>query len=277
MNQPPTLPANGFLYVAFGRKHTLEALASSRSLRRFNSDACIAVVTDQAINDSVFDHVIHAEPPSMSDSRNCHVKIAGLRRSPFERTVFLDTDTRICDDLTNLFSLMDRFDLLVTLNTWRVDRLFEEQSEPYVSVPLPFIACNTGFLGFARRSVVEALFDAWAERMERQIVEHNETNDQPAFRWALYHSAARYCVLSNAHNYQAHNPCLLPGYQTLAVLHDRRPLMGWYADRINQGSSKRPRIMGHLSWRLVMAYGCYATAGYVRSGWARVRRIFGAW
>ena len=275
MNQTNSIQGNGFLYVAFGSKHTIEALGSVKSLRRSNPNAVIAIVTDQLVTDPDFSQIIKAKSPELTDSKNFHVKIAGLQQSPFERTLFLDTDTLICDDLTNLFALFNRFDLLVTHNTWRVDRLFEELSEPYSSVAIPFMACNTGFLGFANRPVVQTLFTNWAERMEDQIIEHRETADQPAFRWALYHSEARFCVLSHAYNYQAHNPCLLPAYQTLAVLHDRRPLMSWYAEYINNGTSKRPRIIGHLSLRLVAAHCLYITAGYVRSGWSRLKRTFG--
>ncbi len=273
MTPSSQLQSQGFLYVAFGHKHTQEAIISVASLRKFNPDANIAVVTDQDIGSSEFNQIIRAAAPELSGTGNYHVKIEGLRRSPFERTIFLDTDTVVCGDLTDLFPLFDKFDILVTLNTWRVDRIFEEVCEPYSSVPKPFIACNTGVIGFAARPVVESLFAAWAERTRLQIVEHTETADQPSFRWAIYHSSARFAVLSSAHNYCAFNPGVLPAYQTLAVIHDRRPLMAWYAGVINKGTSKRPRVVGPFSLRLWVAYRVYSAAGKARSARARLLRL----
>ena len=100
------------------------------------------MVTDQPINDPVFNRVIRSEAPEMTKTGNFHVKIAGLRKTPFERTVFIDTDTLICGDLRGTFALLDRFDLVVTHNAWRVDRAFEENAMPDSNVPADFMASN---------------------------------------------------------------------------------------------------------------------------------------
>ncbi len=266
--------STGFLYVAFGNRHTMEAIISAQSLRKACPKGTIAVVTDQSVSDPVFDQVIQDVAPEMTKTGNFHVKIAGLRKTPFERTIFIDTDTLICGDLSSTFALLDRFDLVVTHNAWRVDRAFEENAKPYSEVPLDFMTFNTGFLAFASRPVIDDLLQAWAERMTQQIVEHSETNDQPAFRWALYQSAVRFVVLSNAHNYHAHNPFMLPGYQKLMVLHDRRPLMQWYANVINADPSPRPRVVGYISPRLIAAFYIYASAGFVRRAWRKLKSLF---
>jgi hypothetical protein len=263
----------GFLYVAFGVKHIREALRSAVSLRHWCPTAAIALITDQCIGRSVFDQIITLPTPEKEAQGNYHLKIGGMRLSPFQRTIFLDTDTLVCADLTNLFPLLDQFDMLVTHNAWRVDRAFEDHDKPYSDVPTPFMSCNTGFLGFAASPPVETLLVKWAERMQLQIEKYGETNDQPAFRWALFHSNARFCVLSNAHNYHAHNPFMLPGHQALAVLHDRRPFMDWFA-KVNNVHSRvsSPRIVGRISFTLVAAFYCYSTTGFLRRVWQRLRR-----
>jgi len=47
-------------------------------------------------------------------------KILPLLDSPFNRTVFLDTDTQVCSEFFELFDLLDRFDLAVAHAPWRI-------------------------------------------------------------------------------------------------------------------------------------------------------------
>src|SRR6266404_4569779 len=104
----PQLERQGVVYVATGKKYYDEACISVRSLKVSNSIRA-AIFTDQPRQDPHFD--IHVPVKSTGDG--FLDKVVNLKASPFEHTLFLDTDTFVWSDLTDLFSLLGNFDLAV--------------------------------------------------------------------------------------------------------------------------------------------------------------------
>ena len=99
-------PDEGYLFVT---NRGDEAVASARSLRRVAPHANITFVSDAAtLRDvgpslQVFDVVIRAEKAfpdlDVHDSQGFRLqKLRGGLASPYERTIFLDSDTRACKD-----------------------------------------------------------------------------------------------------------------------------------------------------------------------------------
>src|SRR5262245_39047168 len=101
----------GVLYIAFGEKYRQEALASMAALRRFHSDLPCCVIADECMDGlpSQVD-VLVREPESAYPLRS---KPKYLRESPFDRTLFLDTDTTVVRPIEGLFHLLDRFEIAV--------------------------------------------------------------------------------------------------------------------------------------------------------------------
>lgn len=91
--------------VTGGRSYLGELLSSVNSLRKHEPDLPILVFTDFAIPRR---YELECEPLELADNAHKH-KVASLRRSPFEETLFLDTDTTIRGSLKPLFDeLKDR-------------------------------------------------------------------------------------------------------------------------------------------------------------------------
>ena len=136
-----------------------------------------------------------------------------MRETPFDETLFLDTDTYINSDLTGLFQLLNSYDLGIAHDPSYNTHLLS-------SVPESFPEYNTGVLLYDNNSEVDELMKAWNDYYDQMDDEHN-SKDQPAFRRALYHSEVDYITLTREWN------CFynFPGYiaEPPKILHGRIP------------------------------------------------------
>ena len=114
----------GFLYVATGQKYIKEAIRSAQSLKKHSGSARIAMVTNEAFSNKLFDEVIVLDHEHSSDWKNgLSFKVEGLLRSPFEKTFFIDTDTYFTDNVQELFRVLDYFDLLMSHSPNDISRI----------------------------------------------------------------------------------------------------------------------------------------------------------
>src|SRR4051794_20716247 len=98
----------GFLYVAFGQRYLQEAEISARSLKRFTRLPVCLVTDNEKYKSEYFDQII------IEKTRTDFVsKMIGMQKTPFEKTIFLDTDTFVCASIDKLFKGLDLFDMLL--------------------------------------------------------------------------------------------------------------------------------------------------------------------
>jgi len=218
----------GILYVATGARHLGETIASARSVRRHMPGVPIVLCTDQSgLPAGLFDEVRQIENP-----RHSFVdKIAPLCDTPFERTVFLDTDTIACAPFDDLFEILDRFDLAVAHAPFRHDR-------PFVT-PNCFAEVNTGVMAYKRGEIVDALFRDWLRLYEKEVSETGRMDsDQPAFREALYRSPVSLYVLPSEYNLRTVMPAAV-GRCKVRIIHGRGPDMAAVERWVNASKSIR--------------------------------------
>lgn len=251
----------GFLYTAFGAKYVAEARISARSVKKADPSARICVVTDQTLQpDRDFDIVLPITPPSDNetyaklDSGAYYRKIGQFARSPFDRTVYLDSDTYVTAALTELFDLLERYDLLVTPDgNAEVNYRFEQTEAPFTSIPKAFGAFNTGVFAFRKSEAATRFLHCWQENHETHVRQHT-TNDQPGFRLALYETDARYHVLPVVFNWFSWIPYFIPSGGRVMVMHGRNPwLFKWARDFDAPTATIVGATRGRLQWRLRLA------------------------
>jgi hypothetical protein len=208
------ISTTGILYIATGRRHLAEMLVSARSVRRHMPNVPIVVYTDQAdLPADVFDEIRRIDQPRHSFID----KIAPLCETPFERTIFLDTDTLACAPFFDLFEILDRFDLALAHAPYRHDR-------PFVT-PNCFAELNTGVLAYRRSSEMIALFQDWLRLYEKEVAATGRMDsDQPAFREALYRSEIQPYVLPTEYNLRTVMPAAV-GRCKVRIIHGRGPDM----------------------------------------------------
>ena len=190
---------DGILYSAIGDRFFAEALTSARSSLRFNHIPHL-VCTDQDA----------PEPETESENLSIRTyrptgdafaeKIRNMAASPFERSIFLDTDTYVANHLRQLFALLDKFDMAAALAPG-----YRGGNDP--EVPPAFFELNTGVIAWRAGERTASFFAEWLDIYEDLKTEPvNWLAEQPAFRRCAWrHDLAMY-VLGPEYNYRLNKP-----------------------------------------------------------------------
>lgn len=177
------MSGRGVLYVATGPAHVEAARLSAASVRRCNPGLAIAIFCDQVAPGPEFDQVAPVE--------GAHVrsKVDYLPRTPFAETLYLDSDTRVLGDLSDLFRLLERFDLAAAHRVRDTDRVLHPKGP--AAIPAAFPEHNGGVLLYRSRPQVMAFLEGWAAAYRAG----GAVADQISLRAALWASDIRLTVL----------------------------------------------------------------------------------
>ena len=217
----------GVLYVATGKRHTGEALRSAESVRKHMPDLPIVLHTDQQnVTSRLFAEIRKITCPLYSFGD----KIAPLKESPFERTLFLDTATYLCAPIQDVFEILDRFDLAASHAPYRPSR-------PAVT-PHCFCEFNSGVIAYRMRPQIIDFFDKWLGLYQIFMETTGRAEDQPAFRQAVYESPIGIYVLPTEYNFRT----VMPGFSgrgPIKILHGRGISMERMEEWVNKSRNIR--------------------------------------
>ena len=93
---------------------------------------------------------------------NLHLrsKVDYISLSPFKKTIYLDTDIIVVKKIDNLFNLLDKFDILATLDTARKRENMSQKIKEYGRIPYAFGEVNSGLLCF-NKFAKEKILKKW--------------------------------------------------------------------------------------------------------------------
>lgn len=242
----------GIIYVATGAKYLAETLISLATVRRFMPDIPVTLFTDQTPPDGLFDRVICVEGGGMGRP----AKIRSMAASPYQDTLFLDSDTCMCQPCQDIFWPLDHgYDLAVAHEVYRNEYAFEE-------FPDSFPALNTGVLAWRASARTAAFFETW-ERSYLDVFRHKRPADQPAFRHSLFHSDLRHYILPSEFNFRTNYPVVLGGFARAKIIHDRSPYLMDLVKLLGSDTSHPPVYFGPVNLRFWRVWA-----------WIRLRTIF---
>jgi hypothetical protein len=221
------------VYSCTGEGYVQEALRSARSSIRHNE-----------LPHLLFSSVEVASEPGLSVARfvpsgNPYVdKIANMRRSPFQRTIYLDTDTFVVDEIVHVLALLDRFDLAAAHAPG-----YRGYGDPLV--PLAFYELNTGVLAWRADERMQALMSDWQQTYSRWLTERpfagageaGDAADQPAFRRCTWQHGVGLYVLAPEYNLRLGEPATL--VERVRVIHGRCEDYEGLAARLNRRAGAR--------------------------------------
>lgn len=98
----------GIIYIAVGDIYVRESIYSAHSVRLFHPDIPITLYTDDEKQSEKFPGNV------VIINRDIHplkIKVRCLSASPYENTLFLDTDTKVIKPINELFRLLETYDL----------------------------------------------------------------------------------------------------------------------------------------------------------------------
>ena len=121
-----------------------------------------------------------------------------MSRSPFEQTLYLDTDIYMGSNVSELFELLNKFDLGLAYNHNR-----EAYNPP--EVPDSFPEYNTGVIVYRNDENFRRFTETWEENHD-EILSKAKTHDQPSFRKTLFDSDLRIATLTPEYNCMVRYP-----------------------------------------------------------------------
>lgn len=227
---PETPPAGcGIVYIATGAAYSAATVEAAESARRHNPNLPLHFFTDQPIEAPVFDRVERIDNPHYRS------KVEYLWRSPFERTLYLDSDTRVAGDLSEMFRLLDRFDLAVAHVR---NRHYEKRLRNWkVEVPKSFPQHNCGVLLYRRTPAVTTFLKDW----QQAYAEAGFKPDQITFRELLWRSSLNYYVLPPEYNMRSER-------LVDRLFYNGPPVLIWHLERWQP--KKQAGLIGRVRTRL---------------------------
>jgi len=225
------MPERGVLYMASGEQYINEAIRSAESVKE-HTGLPTAIATDDTIESDVFDRVIEYECEIMTvDGRDWLLNSTILPDlSPYEKTLYLDSDTLLRADVTEVFDLLDSFDLAIARTP---------SKPPVDGLPDTWSLLNCGVIAYRDCTTVNNLLQDWRERYRTQLQETTNPKDQPTFAKALYVSDVDWYCLPREYNVRLPRRGFVSG--KLKIVHGRHPAgLETMAQELEQ--STRPRI-----------------------------------
>jgi hypothetical protein len=218
------MSTSGFVYIATGERFLVEAKASVASLKQHMPTARTCCFTDDLDKARpYFDDVKLISSPY----RNFFEKIPPLSLTPFDRTIFVDTDTIFAADMNDVFELLLRFEIAIA-------------SDPFFCGPREIPACfshlNTGLIAYQNTDRVRAFFQNWFTDYKQEFdaaVDKNACHDQFSFQRALYESDLRLYVLPTEYNFRIVCPQLVRLWAPVKMMHARGRDLAALAKQLN--------------------------------------------
>jgi len=203
----------GHLYVANHQKFINEAIISARSLKRFNHDpVCLICPKDLQTDDlkSSFDFIIGN---SEIENHTYLAKVIGLQYTPFDRTVFLDTDTFIADTISELFEVLDLVDFATTTEATLHTDISSDLSYRFV-----FQEFNSDVIVYKNNSIMQGIFSDWLT----YCISNKKVIDMPGLRESvlLHINDVKFSILPDHYNAHGFKTMLLL-YAKIKIIHER--------------------------------------------------------
>jgi hypothetical protein len=175
----------GVIYIATGDEYVAEAMVSVESLKKHNPDLHCTLFTDKLRGRSEFDEIKVLQDPQFSQYDKC----LNIFKTPYQETLYLDSDTYICGDLTPFFEALEYCDVTGTIECAR-----GFWYKPHSRLPEALCDINTGVICFKSTDSVLNTFREWYSlclQTKNWLKEYGQskwmlTLDQPAFRELLW-------------------------------------------------------------------------------------------
>jgi hypothetical protein len=233
----------GVFYVAAGQKYVDEACRSAQSLKQINSSIKIALACNLLPSDrNLFDRIIPVEETVSCRNEGLLFKVKHLYNlSPYEKTLFVDTDTVFIHDCQSGFDILEYFDL--ALSPAPVDKHYPQLASGQKIECKPL---NTGVIFFRKNEANDALFKFWVELYSSKLSlnPNLKESDQTSFVEALMNSSSRLYPLASEWNARF---CFINSFcEPVKILHGYSNHLDKIAEQINLHPNSSRAWIPHL-------------------------------
>lgn len=185
----------GILYIATGSKYIKAAIHSAQSARKFCPGLPIHLYANYRDYDFQFDQSPHPFT-SVGEVKNPHrrSKVDYIAQTPFERTLYLDTDTELNADISQVFKILDRFDLAACHTPHRNSS--KGKQIWHFEIPDAFPEFNSGVFLYKKSPAVLKFLEDWKTGFH----DAGFMKDQVTLRELLWASDLRIATLPPEYN-----------------------------------------------------------------------------
>lgn len=242
----------GIIYYATGERYLKEATLSARSVKNEMPGTSVAVFTDQETTSPVFDEIVTIES---KDHPFLH-RIRCFQETPFDKTLYLDTDTYMAGNVSELFELLDVYDIGMSYVPAYDPKARESLTD---EVPEAFPLLNCGVILYTKSDGVLSLFKEW-EELYRETFDQTAT-DQPALRELIYYWDGDLFVLPPKYNCRFDFPGTKAG--RAKILHGRHDgvNMAKMAEQLNK-TREQVVFTGNNHRRIIRDRALFASWSY---------------
>lgn len=185
----------GVIFVATGALYIKNAIRAARSLRQYNPEIPIHLFTDdegkttlERLSDNPFAAFSLIPDPHRRSKIEC------MGNSPFDRTLYLDTDTKVGGDIAQMFKVLDKYDIALCHEHRRsVEKMAVKWR---IALPNSFPQFNSGVVLFRKNTEMSAFFEQWRENYQEAGIKQ----DQVTLRELLWTSDVKLFVLPPEYN-----------------------------------------------------------------------------
>ncbi|HET6845205.1 MAG TPA: putative nucleotide-diphospho-sugar transferase [Anaerolineales bacterium] len=221
-------PTMGVIYICTGEKYIRAGMSSARTVRKWCPGLPVHLFADWPRHAFQFD-VDPGPFTSVTAIEASHrmPKVDYMSQSPYDWTLYLDTDTALRADIRGVFRLLERFDIAMAHAHHRHGR--RKPMALSVGLPLAFPDYNTGVIVFRKSDATLRLLTQWQSEFHRYVDEAR--NDQIAMRHSVWSSDVRVATLPPEYNVRYLKYHLLWSKTEAAtkIFHLRLYHVGWYA------------------------------------------------
>jgi len=182
----------GVLYIAFGENFVKEMLISAESVKKHNPNLHITAFSDREI-DSLF-----IDDYKIIEVNHIRAKVDYVAQTPYNKTIFLDSDTIVDYNIEEMFEILDHYDFAICHDLARKRKNVSRLIPEYAKIPYAFSEVNPGVMVFEKTDEVVEFFDLWKKYFYRYF--SMWPYEQPTFRVALWESGLDFYILPPEYN-----------------------------------------------------------------------------
>ena len=205
---------SGYLYVANKPKFVKEAMISAQSVRQFSKLPIGLVCIEELATAEVYDFFDIVILKEELKKYIYLAKIIGMQNSPFEKTIFLDSDTFVCSNIDSLFELLPMADIATTQEkSYHTTNHIKDIK--FKNIIPEF---NSGVILFMKNEIIKTVLSDWLTI----CIENNIKNDMPGLREAILKNFkdVRYFILPEEFNSHGYKSMTLL-YGEVKIIHER--------------------------------------------------------
>jgi hypothetical protein len=194
----------GVIYRAWGKEYNRQASMSAGTLKKHCPDIPITLFTDNphgAKKHDCFDSIVYAKAPVYVFEQLHLSKLESLQQTPYDYTLYLDTDTYIVNDITEIFGVLTKFDIAMCHEPSRINtRTNYDRWGLDTTIPSCFGPFQGGVIAYKKSPVVSK----GIKKMIHSYKKNPCPSDQLTFTEQMWKQNLRIYILPPEYNfYQA--------------------------------------------------------------------------